>query len=521
MMLRPTALPMHVQAMSLVVGLALAGGAQAATLTVTNNADSGAGSLRQALADAANGDTIDFSGPMTITLGTALDVSSGVTVDGDVDGNGSPDVVVSGNDAVRVLQVTTAQPVVLNGLIITRGADVGGAGISVAFNGNITVRRCELSHNHEPGIGGGALYASNASVTLIDTLVAHNSSGSFGGGLRVVGGSVLTVSGSTVTGNQSADNGGGIQAAGTVTIINSTISGNSAQGANAVGGGVRISSGTSHITHTTIVGNAAEFGGGGLSAQGTDTLTNVAVAGNTAGAGATAGAAGSPLASGGSANDVHETIETATDSYFGTPAAITANQNSLTNQGTAALLLETLATAGGTTPTHRPQQGSVLKDAATCLSAVATDQRGVPRPQDGLCDIGAVELALIPSAAPASASATPGDGSVTVTWDLVTVHSDSPITGYTITGTPGGTCAVGPADTQCTINGLSNGQSHIFALQAVNAIGAGPAVMTSAVTPQAAPLPTGPAAIPTLSPWGLLLLSALLGALALRQRHEA
>ena len=34
--------------------------AQAATLTVTNPNDSGAGSLRQAVADAAGGDTIEF-----------------------------------------------------------------------------------------------------------------------------------------------------------------------------------------------------------------------------------------------------------------------------------------------------------------------------------------------------------------------------------------------------------------------------------------------------------------------------
>jgi hypothetical protein len=41
----------------------LAGGAGAATLTVTNLADNGPGSLRQLIADASPGDTLDFASP--------------------------------------------------------------------------------------------------------------------------------------------------------------------------------------------------------------------------------------------------------------------------------------------------------------------------------------------------------------------------------------------------------------------------------------------------------------------------
>ena len=42
--------------------------AQAATITVTNGNDAGAGSLRQAIADAVAGDVIAFSGVTTVTL---------------------------------------------------------------------------------------------------------------------------------------------------------------------------------------------------------------------------------------------------------------------------------------------------------------------------------------------------------------------------------------------------------------------------------------------------------------------
>jgi hypothetical protein len=58
-------------------------GLRAATLTVTSLADSGAGTLRAALAGAANGDTITFAVPGTIPLTTGqLSVTRSVTIAG-------------------------------------------------------------------------------------------------------------------------------------------------------------------------------------------------------------------------------------------------------------------------------------------------------------------------------------------------------------------------------------------------------------------------------------------------------
>src|SRR5581483_10746624 len=55
----------------------------AATITVTNTNDSGAGSLRQAIADAMPGDTINFSvtGAITLTSG-ALGITKNLTIQG-------------------------------------------------------------------------------------------------------------------------------------------------------------------------------------------------------------------------------------------------------------------------------------------------------------------------------------------------------------------------------------------------------------------------------------------------------
>src|SRR5438876_8223193 len=71
----------------------------AATITVTSTADSGAGSLRAALASASDGDTIDFSvtGTITLTSGELL-VGKSVTISGP----GAANLAVNGNAAGRV-----------------------------------------------------------------------------------------------------------------------------------------------------------------------------------------------------------------------------------------------------------------------------------------------------------------------------------------------------------------------------------------------------------------------------------
>src|SRR5438093_327501 len=79
--------------------------AHAATITVTNTNDSGVGSLRQALADANDGDTIDFSvaTPATITLTSGeLVVNKSITISGP----GADQLSVNGNAASRVFHIT-------------------------------------------------------------------------------------------------------------------------------------------------------------------------------------------------------------------------------------------------------------------------------------------------------------------------------------------------------------------------------------------------------------------------------
>ena len=106
------------------------------TLTVLNNLDKGAGSLRDAITRAKNGDTIVFAPSLdgqTITLTSdQLTISKSL----DIEGPGAGLLAVSGNDANRVFNISqNQQPVAVTiaGLTITHGraggSSDGGGGI--------------------------------------------------------------------------------------------------------------------------------------------------------------------------------------------------------------------------------------------------------------------------------------------------------------------------------------------------------------------------------------------------------
>jgi hypothetical protein len=120
--------------------------ANAATITVMNTNDSGPGSLRQALTEANDGDTIDFSiaTPATITLTSGdLLVNKSITITGP----GADQLSVDGNAADRVFYISSGKTVTISGLTISDGSANGsypddlGAGI---FNDHatLTVSNC-------------------------------------------------------------------------------------------------------------------------------------------------------------------------------------------------------------------------------------------------------------------------------------------------------------------------------------------------------------------------------------------
>jgi predicted outer membrane repeat protein len=259
------------------------------TLTVTNNLDSGAGSLRADIAAAKNGDTIVFAPGLngqtiTLTSGELL-INKNLTINGP----GAGELTVSGNNASRVFDLLNVAAS-LSGMTIRGGNAYVGGGIANQSSGALTIDNCVITGNSATYQGGGiyntgALSVSNCSLT-------GNSASSSGGAIYDYAGS-FTVQLSTISGNRARVDGGGIVyfASSTLsvgTIQSCTIANNSASH----GGGVNQWHGVLKLLGSTLSGNtAAEDGtvygalgarGGGLYNVGTVTVTDCTFTGNSA-----------------------------------------------------------------------------------------------------------------------------------------------------------------------------------------------------------------------------------------------
>ena len=256
--------------------VAVATPAGAADYTVTSTADTlDPGTLRSALAQAQDGDTITFDLPagstITLTLGQlelppALEAQAGVDIEL-VNPTGSDGLTIEAAPYSRAFDFyfypATPGTVTISGLTIT-GGNVEG--------------------------DGGGINAWNTNLELTDVVLDDNDATGDGGGLSVYNGSLLMQS-STASGNTAGD-GGGVSAEqgeaqgdlGDVTIRNSTLSGNLADGS---GGGAAIY-GADYVvvdgSSTRITGNSALFGGGVAVGYGYSVAVEQAVfTGNTAG----------------------------------------------------------------------------------------------------------------------------------------------------------------------------------------------------------------------------------------------
>jgi hypothetical protein len=281
----------------------------AATITVTNTNDSGPGSLRQALAVANDGDMISFAVTGTITL-----TSGGLVIDKSVtiSGPGADRLSIDGNHAAlqSVFSTVPDKTATISGLTIRNAGDGvwnqgtlrisncvisgnSGAGLST-YSGITTVSNCVVSGNSSGGLVNDGPHhgphghppngpvGSPGSMTIADSMISNNS----GPGVSNVAG-FLTVLNSTLSGNSAGQalDGGGIMSgplfktvAG-VTLINSTISGNSASG---FGGGIAGGYWGVTIVNSTISGNSAGDRAGGVGGAFVG-IMNSTISGNSAG----------------------------------------------------------------------------------------------------------------------------------------------------------------------------------------------------------------------------------------------
>jgi hypothetical protein len=272
------------------------------TLTVTNTLDKGAGSLRDAITKAGNGDTIVFDPSLngqTITLTSdQLNINKNL----DIEGPGASLLAISGNNTNRVFNIPEGNSVTIAGLTITQGLGNGSSGGGVLVAGStLALTNDVFSYNQATNAGsgafsfGGALGSVNgANTTVSGCTFRHNvangqgseTGSAFGGAIYTTGNSsTLTVQNSTFIDNK-AIGGDGVTAKGghgrgmaqagaieseggansSLTVTNCTFSGNMAIAGNAGSGGDTSNmlldsagGGAIHEASTTLVVSGSTF----------------------------------------------------------------------------------------------------------------------------------------------------------------------------------------------------------------------------------------------------------------------
>jgi predicted outer membrane repeat protein len=315
-------------------------------------------------------------------------------------GPGAASLTISGNNSVGVLVVNAGVTLDLQNVTVAN-AD------NAIFNlgGTLRVTGSVIADN--VGLDGAGIYNSAGVVEVVGSTLSGNKADYYGGALYSSG--TVTIRNSTLSNNSTSPFlsgwGGGIYIhRGALTVIQSTLSGNSSNCFGCLGGGI-LNFGSATIVNSTFSGNSSR-GGGGIHTYGPVSITSSTLANNTAGISGFGGA----ISSYGGLVTLRSTIvaNNVGGNCYINPSIITEGRHNLVfpsaSPGTpcgigipgADPLLGPLQDNGGPTFTFALLPGSPALDAispAEC-AAVATDQRGVARPQGSACDIGAFEAGI-------------------------------------------------------------------------------------------------------------------------------
>jgi uncharacterized repeat protein (TIGR01451 family) len=384
-------------------GLGTAKPAHAAS-TIPVNCTTDSSALAVALMSATDGDTLAIQG----TCKGAFEIAHSLTLAG----NGG--ATLDGQGAGTVLTIDAGTTVAVNNLAITGGhTDTANNSVAggIQNSGTLTLTNSTVYGNtatvpqFRNGVGG--ISNQGGSLALVDSTVRVNSASAtapfdtaVGGIMNLCCGSSVTLTNSTVSGNSGSspsDAFGGIlnSAPGSVlTLTNSTVSGNSASAPggptafSAAVGGISNSGGTLTLTSSTISHNSVSEPNGGFTPPvagvsdffgGTLTIANSLIA----------------LQSGGP-NCYGPNSDAGYNLDDGTSCGFSAVNHSLSS--TDPLLDPAgLKDNGGATQTIALVPGSPAIDAIPsgingCGTTIMTDQRGVSRPQGAGCEIGAFEF---------------------------------------------------------------------------------------------------------------------------------
>jgi CSLREA domain-containing protein len=350
--------------------------------------------LRAALQESnamAGSNTVELpAGTYLLTLPGTGGVNQGdlnITQSVRILGAGASSTRIDGNGATlnsRIFYVQSGSLQVSDVTLQNGGSQNVSAGGGIRIDaGSVFLTRVVMTGN-EAFSNGGAIAQFAGLLSLTDSTIDANIVTSRGGGLYAGTDTIVGITRSTFSNNQSTL-GGAIQSFGTLTMENSTVSGNS--GSAGTGGIINV--GSMDLNNVTITHNTSDEGtsgrAGGISGTGgTLNLRNTLIAGNFNTAGGSTDCAGTLTSQG--FNLIQSTtgctvVGTATGNLIGVNP-----------------LLGPLANNGGPTRTHSIGSTSPARDAgnpaepgSSSTACRDTDQRSVSRPQGTRCDIGAFE----------------------------------------------------------------------------------------------------------------------------------
>lgn len=315
----------------------------AETAEVTNADDAGPGSLRNAVLGVCTGGLITFEQRFEIQLASEILVEKALTIDGSgIEGEAVDSLVrILGGSEHRSFRVETTGDLTLKSLRVSNGV-VGDLGGAIHNRGTLTLLDSRFDGNSSAplgGLGGGAIFSTTGARLIVDGCTFDRNDSVRGAAIFNVGEAELR--NSTFSDNNGDTNEGAIQNRGILLATHITVSNNGREGTPTAGGLFAFNADT--------------------------TLVNSIFAGNTG-------------------RDCF--ISGGTSAVDG----LLANSGNCGQQFSDDPQLQPLAANGGATETRALGAESPAIDAGTEEFCLATDQRGIARPQREGCDLGAFEV---------------------------------------------------------------------------------------------------------------------------------